>query len=248
MWPRSRPATLRGVPGGRAARYRRRARARQGRCCRSLKAAMTRRMASRSAESSASAGAASTRKRQSAAFIQEQCRVAPAYFQVTLHVHADHAFDGTPADGAEADLVAREHDAILLRAEIAAALIHRSFEGADLAGIGARSQQRGSEPEFLAEQRFHLRLRAVLRADGAPPLLDCLLHLFELLLRPDRGKVDAGGQQIFPLGGARGRLGGVRLPGFGALGGTAVGDVGGIVFVGEAGKVVAEFVGRRRTG
>src|ERR1017187_5188084 len=71
--------------------------------------------------------------------------------------------------------------------------------------------------------------------------LDRLLHLLELLLRPDRGQIDAGGQQIFPLRGAWVR-GSVRFPRFGMFRRATVGDIGRIVFVGQPREMVAELV------
>src|ERR1017187_9152998 len=105
---------------------------------------------------------------------------------LSLCVHANHTFDGAAADGAETDLVTREHDAILLRAVVAAPFVHGSFKRADLARVGTGAEDPCPPAALFADQRFHVGFRPVLRADGAPALLDRLLHLLELLLRPDR--------------------------------------------------------------
>jgi hypothetical protein len=159
----------------------------------------------------------------------------------SLCVHANHAFDGAAADGAKTDLVAGEHDAILQRAVVAAPFIHGSFKRADLARVEAGAEDPCRHDALFAEQRFHVGFRPVLRADGAPALLDRLLHLLELLLRPDGGQIDAGGQQIFPFRGAW-VCGSVRFPRFGMFRHATVGDIGRIVFVGQPREMVAEFV------
>src|ERR1039458_5558371 len=105
---------------------------------------------------------------------------------LSLCVHANHAFDGAAAHGAETDLVAGEHDAILLRAVVSAPFVHGSFKRADLARVGTGAEDPCRHAALFAEQRFHVGFRPVLRADGAAALLDRLLHLLELLLRPDR--------------------------------------------------------------
>ena len=54
------------------------------------------------------------------------CQLAPqgesltclALARALLRVHPDHPLDGAAADGAEAGFIAREHDAVLLRAVI----------------------------------------------------------------------------------------------------------------------------------
>jgi len=56
---------------------------------------------------------------------------------VLFRVQADDSLDGSAADGAESDFVAREHDAVLLRAVVASGFVHRSFEGAYFAGVGS---------------------------------------------------------------------------------------------------------------
>src|SRR5215472_6917436 len=50
-------------------------------------------------------------------------------------VEIDHAHNRSLAHRAERHVVAREHDAVFLRAVIALPFVHRSLEGADLAGI-----------------------------------------------------------------------------------------------------------------
>ena len=55
------------------------------------------------------------------------------------------------------------------------------------------------------------------------------------------GRSMPGGQQIFPLRGAR-VGGGVRLPRLGTFRRAAVGDIGRIVFVRQPGEMVAELV------
>src|ERR1035437_6762867 len=59
---------------------------------------------------------------------------------LSLCVHANHAFDCAAAHGAETDLVAGEHDAILLRAVVAAPFVHGSFKRADLARVGTGAE------------------------------------------------------------------------------------------------------------
>src|SRR5579864_496209 len=53
----------------------------------------------------------------------------------SLGVQLDDAFDGAAADGAETDLVAGEHDAVLLRAVVATCFVQSAFEGPNLASI-----------------------------------------------------------------------------------------------------------------
>src|SRR6516165_2564578 len=81
----------------------------------------------------------------------------------------------------------------------------------------------------------------MLSANLAAPLLYFGLQLFEVGLRPERGEVDAAGEQVFPFGGLR--VGGhVRLPWLRTLGRAAVRDVGRVVLVRQAGEVMAELV------
>ena len=96
---------------------------------------------------------------------------------------------------------------------------------------------------LLAEQRVHLALRGGSRrgsAGGAPASPRVLL---ELLLRPRRRQRRARRDQVLPL--ERRRVeerGHVRLPRLDALGRRQVGDVGGVVLVGERREVMAELV------
>src|ERR1035441_4351670 len=115
---------------------------------------------------------------------------------LSLCVHANHTFDGAAADGAETDLVTREHDAILLRAVVAAPFVHGPFKRADLARVSSGAEDPRRHGAFFAEQCLHVGFRTMLGANGVTALLNCLLHLFELLLRPDGGQIDAGGHQI----------------------------------------------------
>src|SRR5512144_3165491 len=50
-------------------------------------------------------------------------------------VEVDHAGERPPTDGAEGHLVAREHDAVLLRPVVALRLVERALEGTDAAGV-----------------------------------------------------------------------------------------------------------------
>src|SRR4029453_7529594 len=96
-------------------------------------------------------------------------------------VEVDHAADSAPARSAEGNLVAREHDAVGLRAEIALRLVERALEGADLARVGASRKQSGLVRLLFLEERIHLPLGAVGGADRATARLEISRVLFEFL-------------------------------------------------------------------
>src|SRR6185503_4609877 len=116
-----------------------------------------------------------------------------------LSIEVEDRLDRATAHGAERHVVAREHDAVGLRAEVAARLVVRTFERADLSGVLPFVQERRVALLLLAEQRVHLGLRPVLRADLAAALLNLLRVALELVLRPWRRQAHARRQEILPL-------------------------------------------------
>src|SRR6202035_5927063 len=80
----------------------------------------------------------------------------------------DDPLDGPAADAAEADLVAREHDAVDLRPVEPVRFVRRSFEGAHLPGVLLRGKKLCLPLALLAEQLVHLALRSVGRAQLRP--------------------------------------------------------------------------------
>src|SRR5713226_6053437 len=83
-------------------------------------------------------------------------------------VERDHPLDGPAAHCAEADLVAREHGAVDRGAVVAPRLVDRAFEGAHLARMRGGAEKPAHPLAFLAEERLHLRLRALLLPDLPP--------------------------------------------------------------------------------
>src|SRR5437588_190672 len=74
-----------------------------------------------------------------------------------MRIDVDDTFDGPAADFAEANFVAREHDAIGLRAEESFRFVARAFERADLAGVLFVDVEKLRFPLLLfAEERVHL--------------------------------------------------------------------------------------------
>ena len=110
-----------------------------------------------------------------------------------LRVEIDDPADRAPADAAEADPVAREHDAVGLRPVEPVRLVRRPFERAD------RRSSASSPPRSFSSHARCSRKSAsisvfgrVALADLAPPLLDRAAVRLELLLLPRRRQRRAG--------------------------------------------------------
>src|SRR6266566_8549832 len=114
-------------------------------------------------------------------------------------IEVQNRLDRAPADCAEWHFVPREHDAIGLRAVESARFVIRAFERTDHPGQRARIQHGGIALLLFAEQRVHVPLGAILRADLAPLLLNVFRVLLELVFRPRRRKRRARSDQISPL-------------------------------------------------
>src|SRR5262249_2606999 len=104
----------------------------------------------------------------------------------SARVEIEDLIDGATADGAERHGVAGKHDAVGLRAEVAARLVVGALEGADSAGERTGAELRGVVLLLLAEQRVHLGLGPVRRANGAPLLLDVARVPLEVVFQPRR--------------------------------------------------------------
>src|SRR5437868_14121980 len=117
-----------------------------------------------------------------------------------MRIDVDDTFDGAPADFADANFVAREIDAIGLRAEESLRFVACAFERADLAGVLFVDVEKLRFPLLLfAEERVHLRLRTILRAQLPAPRLDLARMLFEFFFVPRRRQRYAGIDEIGPL-------------------------------------------------
>ncbi len=79
----------------------------------------------------------------------------------------DGAFDGSPANRTEANLIAAEHEAVHCRAVQAFGFVAGPFKGADATGVRIGSEQRGHGLLFLAHEAFQSRFRLA----GRPRLL-----------------------------------------------------------------------------
>jgi hypothetical protein len=172
---------------------------------------------------------------------QTACSAITPYLSLP-GIQIDDAGDGGAADGAEFG-AAGEHDAIELRTVIAVALVHGAFECADLAVEFFAGEVFLLEFAKFGEERFHLLLRFVLGAKFLAALLEFARGFFVFLLVPGRGKFDAAREQVFPFeGGGIEQSGDVRFPRLDARGRPGVGDGRNVIFVGEVGEMVAEFV------
>src|ERR1051326_953636 len=143
----------------------------------------------------------------------------------SVRVDVDDTFDRPPADFAEADFVAREHDAVGLRTEKSLRFVARAFERADLAGVLFIDVEELRFPRLLfAEERVHLRLRTILRAQLAPPRLNVARVFLELFFVPRRRQRHAGIDELGPLR-MRAVRSDVRLPRLGMRTAGLVRDV-----------------------
>src|SRR3954469_24123263 len=116
-----------------------------------------------------------------------ECGSKPPHSIRSFRVPVDDARDRALTHFAEPDFIAREHHAVGLRTEQPLRLVARPFESADLAGVLLIAIEELRLPHLLlAEERIHLRLRTVLRADLAAPRLDLAAVLLELFLVPRR--------------------------------------------------------------
>src|SRR5262245_13495793 len=111
-------------------------------------------------------------------------------------VEVEDLLDRAPADGAERNVVAREHDAVGLRTIEAARFVVRPLERTDLAGVRAFVQQRGVALLLVAKQRIHLGFRPVRRANVTALLLNLLCVSLELVLGPRRRNARARSDEI----------------------------------------------------
>src|SRR5438270_10408511 len=117
-----------------------------------------------------------------------------------MRIDVDDTFDGPAADFAEANFVAREHDAIGLRAEESFRFVACAFERADLAGVLFVDVEKLRFPLLLfAEEPVHLRLGTILRAQLSAPRLDLARMFFEFLFVPWRRQRHTGIDEIGPL-------------------------------------------------
>src|SRR5258706_15975255 len=96
---------------------------------------------------------------------------APHASRLTPHarIEIDNPLDRPPADGAERDVVAREHHAIDLRPVVALRLVHRALERADPAGVFLGREHPRLLQLLLPEESVHVLFGAPLGAD-LPPL------------------------------------------------------------------------------
>src|SRR5215813_650310 len=101
-------------------------------------------------------------------------------------VKVDDHGERPPADRAERDLVAREHDAVFLRPVVALRLVERTLEGADLPRMGVRPEELRLEDLLLAEEGVDLVLGPVLGAKLPALLLRLARGLLELGFLPCR--------------------------------------------------------------
>ena len=69
--------------------------------------------------------------------IVDSAKRIPAENRPSLGIHRDHTLNRPAADGAEANLVAGKHDAVLPRTIVAFGFVIRPFERAHFAGICA---------------------------------------------------------------------------------------------------------------
>src|SRR5262245_49520049 len=120
-------------------------------------------------------------------------------WSASARVQVDDLRDRAAAHGAERNVVAGEHDAVGLRAEVAARFVVRALERADLARVRALVEQLRVALLLVAEERVHLRLRTIRGADRAALLLDLFRVALELVVRPRRRNRDAGRDEILPL-------------------------------------------------
>src|SRR5205814_10163799 len=125
----------------------------------------------------------------------------------------NHLRNGAPADGAEGDIVAREHHAVLLWTIVALSLVQGALESSDLSGEGVCREELAVDLPLLEKERVHLFLRAFLRTD-LPALLQEFASLrLEGLLGPRSGNGRARRHELLPLQGLRiEKGGGVGLP------------------------------------
>src|SRR5437899_2888477 len=114
-------------------------------------------------------------------------------------VHVDHPLDRPAADGAEGDVVAREHDAIFLGPIVALRFVESAFERPDSAGIFVGGEELLLRPFLFNEEGVHFRFGPALRADLSALLLELPRPRFEGLLRPRGRKRRARGHEILPF-------------------------------------------------
>src|SRR5947207_15044215 len=114
-------------------------------------------------------------------------------------VKVDDARDRAAAGGAERHVVAREHHAVLLRPKIAARLVIRAFERADVRRVGVGREKARLGFLFLAEERVHLGLRALFGANLPALGLVLARRRFEGLLGPRRRHGRAFTHEVAPL-------------------------------------------------
>src|SRR4051794_1239110 len=106
-------------------------------------------------------------------------------------IEVENLLDRAPADDAERNVVAGEHDAVGLGPIEAARFVVRALERADLAGMRALVQQCRVAFFLLPKQRVHFRFRPIRGADLAALPLNLLRVVLELLLRPRRRNAGA---------------------------------------------------------
>src|SRR4030095_7732204 len=102
-----------------------------------------------------------TRRRGMRGQTRARPRLRPPGCDSRVGIEIEDCLDRAAADDAERDVVAREHDAVRLRTEIAARLVVGALERAYLPRMRPLVQQRRVTLLLLAEERVHFRLRPV---------------------------------------------------------------------------------------